>query len=79
MKTAMQELMHYIKTVNTVTFLPEQLAKTIEEKYLEKEKEQIIYAHGSKGWAKKNEDGSLTTGYLTGEQYYNQTYNTPTL
>jgi hypothetical protein len=35
-KTSMQQLLEYIKTANTFTFLPEQLAKTIEDIYLEK-------------------------------------------
>ena len=44
MKTAMQELLEYIKTAHTFTFLPEQLAKTIEESYLPVEKAQIRLA-----------------------------------
>lgn len=41
------------------------------EKYLEKEKEQIVSAHGTKGWYKPEDK---TSGVTTGEDYYNQTY-----
>ena len=37
----MQQLLEYIKTANTFTFLPEQLAKTIEDIYLEKSRREI--------------------------------------
>ena len=40
----MQELLEYIKNANALTFLPEQLAKTIEEKYLPMEKSKIRQA-----------------------------------
>ena len=40
--------------------------------YLEKEKEQIVEAHGIKGWYKPVDK---TSGTTTGEEYYNQTYN----
>jgi hypothetical protein len=45
------------------------------------EKEQIVNAHGDKGWAKPiiDENGvpqkdGITFGMTTGEQYYNETY-----
>jgi predicted Zn-dependent peptidase len=57
MKTAMQELMEY---------LDETIPKSIKEKYLEKEKEQII-----KAWIAT--DNQLQR--LAAEEYYNQTYN----
>jgi len=41
------------------------------ENLLEKEKEQIIKAHGIKGWYKPSDK---TSGTTTGEEYYNQTY-----
>lgn len=44
MKTPMQELLEYIKTATTLAFLPDQIAKTIEEKYLPIEKSQIRQA-----------------------------------
>jgi predicted Zn-dependent peptidase len=57
MKTAMQELMEY---------LDETIPKSIKEKYLEKEKEQIIEV-----WIAT--DNQLQR--LAAEEYYNQTYN----
>jgi hypothetical protein len=59
MKTAMQELMEW---------LDDSIPETIKEKYLEKEKEQIIQAHGLKYY----DIGEVT---ITGENYYNQNYN----
>ncbi len=67
MKTAMQELLEYIKTADTFTFLPEQLAKTIEEKYLPKEKAQIADA-----FRNGSTSSMLGGGHWT--QYYNKTY-----
>ena len=65
MKTPMQELLEYIKTAHTFTFLPEQLAKTIEEKYLRKEKEQTIdFAYGCVQHISREDI----------EEYYNKTY-----
>jgi len=40
--------------------------------FIELEKEQIIEAHGIKGWYKPEDK---TSGTTTGEEYYNQTYN----
>lgn len=44
------------------------------EMLLDKEKEQIINAHGCK--QKKSSNTSNYTYTLTGEQYYNETYGT---
>ena len=55
----MQELMEW---------LDDSIPETIKEKYLEKEKEQIIQAHGLKYY----DIGEVT---ITGENYYNQNYN----
>jgi hypothetical protein len=57
MKTAMQELMEW---------LDDSIPKTIKEKYLEKEKEQIIDAYNN---------GQQIPPFEYAEQYYNQTYN----
>jgi hypothetical protein len=68
MKTAMQELIewyqkeHFVKT----TFHIQLLNKF--ESLVEKEKEQIIQAHGLKYY----DIGEVT---ITGENYYNQNYN----
>jgi hypothetical protein len=72
MKTAMQELIewyqreHFVKT----TFHIQLLNKF--ESLVEKEKEQIINAHGLKYY----DIGEVT---ITGENYYNQNYNKPIL
>ena len=42
---------------------------------IEKEKEQIVQAHGNKQKTKSNPDSIVTFGYTyTGEMYYNQKY-----
>jgi hypothetical protein len=61
MKTAMQELMEW---------LDDSIPETIKEKYLEKEKEQIIDAYDKGGDV--NDD--LQPLYGTPEEYY-KTYN----
>jgi hypothetical protein len=77
MKTAMQELIESYKNDSKANLTNEQ-RKLIEwaiystELYLEKEKEQIIDAHGLKYY----DIGEVT---ITGENYYNQTYNKPIL
>ena len=58
MKTAMQELMEW---------LDDSIPETIKEKYLEKEKEQIINAFIQGGEQWNSEDASV--------EYYNKTYN----
>jgi len=62
MKTAMQELMElndFLKIMGV----------TIEwEKYLEKEKEQIVKAHNEGIWIEGK-------AFDDGEEYYNETYN----
>lgn len=75
MKTPMQELLEYIKTAHTFTFLPEQLAKTIEEKYLPKEKVHIIDSYNSGEmniWNHKRDD---FFEYEGGQDYFNKNFN----
>jgi hypothetical protein len=75
MKTPMQELLEYIKTAHTFTFLPEQLAKTIEEKYLPKEKAHIIDSYNSGEmniWNHKRDD---FFEYEGGQDYFNKNFN----
>jgi len=69
MKTAMQELVEEIKLnqVAAQMFFINEPVKFF-DKYLEKEKEQIIQAHGLKYY----DIGEVT---ITGENYYNQNYN----
>ena len=74
MKTAMQELMEW---------LDDSIAVPIKEKYLEKEKEQIItdysngllYALGYKNEDKNIEYGVIMQSKAEADIYYNQTYN----
>jgi hypothetical protein len=73
-KTAMQELLEWIR--NT---LPMDLdtPKMIEEKIeslLIVEREQIVDAHGSKNRGGFKSHGEFFLDILTGEQYYNETY-----
>jgi hypothetical protein len=73
MKTAMQEAIEHFKNINyDLVNVPIQNVPHILEQFLEKEKEQIIDAHGTKGWYKPSDKKS---GITTGEEYYNQTYN----
>ena len=79
MKTAMQDVLNLVqKRLNEfdglkgfeVTMMKQELNwfKDILTNNIEKEKEQIIDAHGLKYY----DIGEVT---ITGEQYYNQTYN----
>jgi hypothetical protein len=70
MKTAMQELRETIWAMIENGGTEEDLFAVIAhiDKALEKEKEQIIQAHGLKYY----DIGEVT---ITGENYYNQTYN----
>ena len=69
MKTAMQELMKWME--ETDFMVNKGFIDKVNE-CLEKEKEQIIKAHGIKGWYKPSDK---TSGTTTGEEYYNQKYN----
>jgi hypothetical protein len=76
MKTSMQELLEYIKTAHTFTFLPEQLAKTIEDKYLPIEKSQIRQAFDDgeiNVWNGKRDE---SFEYEGGINYFDKTYKT---
>jgi hypothetical protein len=76
MKTAMQELIERLsktekqleKENNLVMSAALFAAKSMALEYIEKEKEQIIQAHGLKYY----DIGEVT---ITGENYYNQNYN----
>jgi hypothetical protein len=65
MKTALQE---FIDNVIPMHIIELDMIKQEIKKALEKEKEQIIQAHGLKYY----DIGEVT---ITGENYYNQTYN----
>jgi hypothetical protein len=67
MKTAMQELIDDLKTKDGIIILD----KVFMQKYLEKEKEQIMrdYRNGKVEAKMPNEVNT------TGTEYYNQTYN----
>ncbi len=70
----MQELLEYIKTANALTFLPEQLAKTIEDKYLPMEKAKIREAFDDgeiNVWNGKRDESFEFEG---GIDYFEKTY-----
>ncbi len=70
----MQELLEYIKNAHTFTFLPEQLAKTIEEKYLPMEKadiRQAFYDGEMNVWNNKRDE---PFEYEGGIDYFNKKY-----
>ncbi len=71
----MQELLDYILTANALTFLPEQLAKTIEEKYLPIEKAKIkkAFNDGEQNVWDRDRDENIFE-YEGGEDYFNKTY-----
>lgn len=71
-QTAVEWLENMLK--NWDVLVPE-LKKAIIEQAIEKEKEQIVQAHGNKQKTKSNPDSIVTFGYTyTGEMYYNQKY-----
>ena len=74
-KTSMQQLLEYIKTANTFTFLPEQLAKTIEDIYLEKSRREIrdAFNNGESNVWNRDRDGHIFE-YEGGEDYFNKEY-----
>jgi hypothetical protein len=67
MKTAMQKLMEW---------LDDSIPETIKEKYLEKEKEQIVndFENGYKA-CDLDEALEINKTMFSGERYYEQTYN----
>jgi phage anti-repressor protein len=67
MKTAMQELISELKSIESYDFIVLSIIKRAESK-VEKEKEQIMKAY------KDHHDLGHIFGLDT-EQYYNQTYN----
>jgi len=69
MKTAMQELIDYMKTYFHLT----DDSLEMFDKALEKEKEQIIDAYEN-GVGDENER-NLSGKFTNAEEYYNQTYN----
>jgi hypothetical protein len=71
MKTAMQELMEW---------LDDSIPETIKEKYLEKEKEQIVndFENGYKA-CDLDEALEINKTMFSGERYYEQTYKPETI
>jgi hypothetical protein len=76
MKTAMQELLEYIKTTRSLTFLPEQLSNLIEDKFLPKSKRDIrdAFNNGEANVWDRERDGGIFE-YENGDDYYIKTYN----
>lgn len=65
MKTAINNLIKKLPNKVLVAYMQD-FAQALHE-----EKEQIVAAHGTKGWYKPEDK---TFGVTTGEDYYNQTY-----
>ena len=74
MKTAMQELIEWTNQYEGKMISADQVVLKA-HKLLEKEKEQIIEAHGDKYRGGFNSSGAYFNTKTTGEEYYNQTYN----
>jgi hypothetical protein len=76
MKTAMQELLEYVNNTRSLTFLPEQLASLIEDKYLPKSKKDIrdAFNNGEANVWDRERDGGIFE-YENGDDYYSKTYN----
>ena len=72
MKTAMQEWFDELKA--NYTYMANEIYQKGFEKYLEKEKEQIINAH-TNAYLIGEDDISVEDANKASEQYYNQTYN----
>lgn len=75
MKTALEQLIDYIKNANTFTFLPEQLIKVIEEKYLPIEKCDIRQAFDDGEMNVWNNKRDEQFEYEGGIDYFNKKYN----
>lgn len=73
MKTAIEQLI-YLFEIDRMqsTYTKEQIIELLTFK-LEKEKQQIIDAHGDK--LKKSRSTSNYEYWFTGEDYYNETFN----
>jgi len=71
----MQELLEYVKTTNTITFLPEQLAKLIEDKYLSKSAKDIknAFIDGELNVWNRERDGNILK-YQDQQDYFNKNY-----
>jgi len=70
----MQNLLEYIKNAHTFTFLPSQLSKLIEEKYLPMEKSEIRQAFDAgeiNVWNNKRDE---SFEYEGGIDYFNKNY-----
>jgi hypothetical protein len=74
MKTAMQEHFEWLQENQLYFGIPIEAIDNAED-LLEKEKEQIINAHGTKFNVDFTDTGDYIEAKITGEQYYNQTYN----
>jgi len=76
--TAMQDLLEYIKTTRSLTFLPEQLTDLIEDKFMPKSKIDIrdAFNNGEANVWDRERDCDIFE-YENGEDYYNKTYKKP--
>jgi hypothetical protein len=73
--TAMQDLLEYVKTTRSLTFLPDQLAKLIEDKYIPKSMRDIrdAFNNGEANVWDRERDGNIFE-YENGDDYYKKTY-----
>lgn len=71
----MQELLEYVKTTNAITFLPEQLAKLIEDKYLSKSAKDVknAFIDGELNVWNRDRDGNIFK-YQDQQDYFNKNY-----
>ena len=71
----MQELLEYVKTTNAITFLPEQLAKLIEDKYLSKSAKDVknAFIDGELNVWNRERDGNILE-YQDQQDYFNKNY-----
>ena len=74
MKTAMQELIDYLKNTHPFYIHTKDDVIKLLELYIEKEKEQIIHAV-DKARNTFGDEFDFSYEFTDGEEYYNQTYN----
>jgi hypothetical protein len=69
-QTAVEYLLEKLYTEYRFSF-----SGTIVDQAKAMEKEQIIKAHGTKSNGRLKNDGQFIISEITGQQYYNETYN----
>ena len=74
----MQDLLEYVKNTHSFTFLPDQLVKLIEDKYIPKSMRDIrdAFNNGEANVWDRERDGNIFE-YENGDDYYKKTYKKP--